>query len=488
VLGRGDDPANQSQPIGTFDPDRDGNMALIGTGGSGKSTALRTLASSAALAPGDGPVHVYGFDFASGSLRMLEPLPHVAAIVNGDDDERLGRVLRRLSAMLEDRSRRFAGVHASTITEYRRLTGSAEPRILLLVDGIGAFRDAYEHATHSSHFALFSQLATDGRMLGIHVVVTADRPGALSTSLASTIQRRLVLRQSSDEDYLLAGVPPDILTAAAPPGRAIMDGQELQIAVLGGDANVAVQGRMVEKLVTAMREKGFPSPEPVTRLSEHIALDSLPVTTPAGLLAVGIADETLEPIGLAAQGVLMVSGPPGSGRSATLLSLAQAVRRRSGATRIVYLAPKDSPIANAEVWSDLAVGVERVAQLADELMVSLNGRGPAPADLMVVVDSVAEFGGTEAEDELARMVKVVGDASGFVVGESEVSGWGQAWTLAQPFKASRRGIILAPSGIETDTLLSTPIGTVRRTDFPPGRGVLIEKGKGVWMQVAQPNN
>ena len=46
---------------------------------------------------------------------------------------------------------------------------------------------------------------------------------------------------------------------------------------------------------------------------------------------------------------------------------------------------------------------------------------------------------------------------------------------------------MAPSGVETDTLLSTPIGTVRRTDFPPGRGVLIDKGKGVWMQVAQPS-
>ena len=265
VIGRGDDPDNQAQPIGAFDPDRDGNMAFIGTGGSGKSTALRTLAISAALAPGDGPVYVYGFDFASGSLRMLEPIPHVAAIVDGDDDERIGRVLRRLSALLEDRSRRFARVHAATIAEYRRLADPAEPRILLLVDGIGAFRDAYEHISYSTHFAMFSQLATDGRMLGIHVVVTADRPGALSTSLASTIQRRLVLRLASDDDYLMVGVPTDILSAASPTGRGIMDGQEIQLAVFGGDANVAVQGRAVEKLATAMRDKGFPEPEPVAR-------------------------------------------------------------------------------------------------------------------------------------------------------------------------------------------------------------------------------
>jgi S-DNA-T family DNA segregation ATPase FtsK/SpoIIIE len=40
--------------------------------------------------------------------------------------------------------------------------------------------------------------------------------------------------------------------------------------------------------------------------------------------------------------------------------------------------------------------------------------------------------------------------------------------------------------METDSLLNTSIGQVRRRDFPPGRGVLVDKGKGTWLQVAQP--
>ena len=202
---------------------------------------------------------------------------------------------------------------------------------------------------------------------------------------------------------------------------------------------------------------------------------------------IGVANETLDPIGVAPQGVLMVSGPPGSGRSTTLLTLAQAVRRHRPAARIVYLTASDSTITNVDVWSNAAVGVTPVVQLVGELMSSLDRGGPAAGELMVVIDSVGDFGNTEAEDELARLVKAVAGASGFVVGEAEFSEWGQAWVLAQPFKAARRGIILAPGGVETDTLLSTPIRTVRRTDFPPGRGVLIDRGKGVWMQVAQPS-
>lgn len=485
VIGRADAPEIQSQPVGVFDPDRDGNMAILGTGGSGKSTALRTLAISAALAPGDGPVHVYGFDFASGSLALLEPLPHVAAIVDGDDDERIGRVLRRITALMEGRSRSFARVHAATISEYRQMADPAEPRILLLVDGVSAFREAYEHVSQSSHFAMFSQLAADGRMLGIHIVVTADRPNALSTSLASTIQRRLILRLASDDDYILAGVSADVLSSASPPGRGIMDGQEIQVAVLGGDSNVAVQARVVDKLSTLMHDKGFQPPQPVGRLSEHVPLDSMPATTSAGLPTIGITDETLAPIGVRPHGVLMVSGPPHSGRSTALLTLAQAARRHNPAVKLFYVAPGGSALSTLELWDRTAVGIDPAIELANELISSVDGAADT-ADVMLVIESLAGFGDTEAENELVRVVKSLTEASAFVVGESEVSTWGQAWLLAQPFKSGRRGIILAPSGVETDTLLATPIAAGRKRDFPPGRGVLIDKGKEVWMQVAQP--
>lgn len=482
IIGRCDDPDRQEQPIGTFSPD-EGNMAIIGTSGSGKSTALRTLAIAAALSENDS-THVYGFDFASGSLQMLESLPHVAAIVEGDDDERVGRVLRRLTTILDERARRFARANVSTIAEYRRAADRNEPRILLLVDGVAAFRDAYEHIGHSAHFAMFSQIAADGRRLGLHVIVTGDRPGALSTSLSSMMQQRLVLRLASDDDYVLASVPSDALSARSPRGRGILGEHEIQVAVYGGDANVAVQARAIDQLAEQMRGAGFQQPEPVERLSDRIALETLSASSAMGVPTVGVADETLKPIGVAPRGLLMVTGPPGSGRSSALLTLAQAVRRTNPTARIVHMAPAASTIAGLGVWSDTAAGASSVVELANDLMSGLTS-GPTN-NLMVVIESLAEFGNTEAEPELARMVKMLADASGFVVGESEVSTWGQAWLLAQPFKSARRGLLLAPSGVEADTLLSTPLGTIRRHDFPPGRGVLIEKGKGVWLQVAQP--
>ncbi len=480
VIGRRDIPAEQAQPIGAFSPDIAGNMAIIGTGGSGKSTALRTLAITAALNPHDGPVHVYGIDFSSGGLKMLESLPHVAAVVGADDEERIGRLLRRLTALLEDRARRFTRANASTITAYRALVDPAEPRILLLLDSIGPFREQYEHVSHTPFFAMFNQLASDGRTVGIHVVITADRPAAIPSSLASTMQQRMVLRLASEDDYLMASVPKDVLSMNSPPGRAIMDGLEIQVGVFGGSANTAVQARAVEQLAEQMRQSTFTPPEPIQRLSEHIELDALPATGAAGSAIIGVADDTLAPLGIATAGILMVTGPPGSGRSTALVTLAQAMRRAHPGARIVHLSPAPSTIDGAGAWTDTASGQEPVIELAARLSSS-----SGVPELMVVIEGVGEFGNTDAENALVDMVKALGSTA-LVVGESEVSNWGQAWALAQPFKASRRGLLLWPNGMDADGLLSTSIGTVRRSDFPPGRGVLIERGKGVWLQVAQP--
>lgn len=480
VLGRLDLPDQQQQPTATYEPDQ-GNLAIVGTSGSGKSTVLRTVAISAALTQ-DGPTHVYGFDFSAGSLRMLEALPNVAAVIDGEDDERIGRVLRRLMGILEERSRKFTRANASDLTGYRRSVDPGEPRVLLLVDGIGAFREAYEHIGYSTHFAMFNQIVSDGRRLGLHVIVTGDRPGALSTSLASMMQRRLTLRLASDDDYLLSGEPSDILSVSSPPGRGIIAGNEVQVAVFGGDDSVAGQARAIDDLATRMRDNGFPEPEPVARLSEHIALDTLPATV-AGAPAIGIADATLAPVGILPQGLLMLTGPPGSGRTTALVTLAQAVRRANPGTRIVHLASSHSVIAKQEVFTDSAVGGSAVVDLVGRLTSSL---ALGVEDLMIVMESVTEFTNGEAENDLANLLKALAGTPAFIVGEAEVSTWGQAWTLAQPFKAGRRGLLLAPSGVESDSLLNTSIGTIRRHDFPPGRGVLIEKGKGVWIQVAQP--
>jgi S-DNA-T family DNA segregation ATPase FtsK/SpoIIIE len=72
-----------------------------------------------------------------------------------------------------------------------------------------------------------------------------------------------------------------------------------------------------------------------------------------------------------------------------------------------------------------------------------------------------------------------------VVGENESASWSQAYVLAQPFKAGRRGLLLQPSDMDGDSLLGTGLGRIRRADFPAGRGFLVYSGRAMKLQVAQ---
>lgn len=483
-LGVWDAPEQQAQPPAFYEPDQDGNLAVFGTGGAGKSTVLRTIAvAAAATRRNGGPTHVYGLDFASRGLSMLEGLGHVGAIVSGDDEERVVRTIRMLRDLVDERAVRYAAVRAGSIGEYRRLANAPEePRILLLVDGIGAFKDQYEFGpVHlSTWFTAFAQIAADGRGVGVHLVVAGDRPTALPASIASTVQRRIVLRMATEEEYLLLGVPRDVLSPASPPGRGILDGREVQIAVLGESSNVAVQAREMDRLARSITRSGMTAAPGIARLSDDIDLRSLPPGEP-GSAVVGVDDLSLQPASIAPRGAFLVSGPPASGRTTALATLAAAVRRADPARRRVLLSPRRSPLAGLG-WEELAQSPADVVRLATRLSEAVEAGSSGP--LAIFVESVPEFTGTDAEYELDRLIRLAAREEHFVVGEGESSGWGQAYTLSGPFKAARRGLALVPGDMDGDVLYGVALGRIRRSDFPSGRGFLIEAGRARKVQIA----
>ncbi|PPI17006.1 cell division protein FtsK, partial [Rathayibacter sp. AY1D2] len=318
---------------------------------------------------------------------------------------------------------------------------------------------------------------------GIHIVVAGDRPNSVPTSLNSTIQRRVVLRLAAEDDYLLLGVPKDVLSATSPPGRGVSEGSEVQIAVLGGESNVAIQARKIASLADAMRRQGAVAASPVERLPEVVPLAGLPAVASSGV-CIGLADEDLAPIGVDASGAFLVAGSPGGGRTTALASLAAALRRGGRGARVVHLASRRSGLGARPAWSASVVGVPEVAAAADSLTSEIELGRFGPAGSALVIEGLTDFTGTEAEMALDRLVRAGVRAGVFVVGEGESSTWSQSYTLAQPFKAGRRGLLVVPGETDGDTLLGTPLGRIRRADLPPGRGFLIGRGRSVKLQIA----
>jgi S-DNA-T family DNA segregation ATPase FtsK/SpoIIIE len=486
LLGVLDEPENQRQAVVYYEPDRDGNMAVLGTGGAGKSTALRTIAISAAFSTRHGgPVHVYCLDFAAGGLRMLEDLPHVGAVIAGDDEERVMRLLRMLRDVVDDRAVKFARANASTITEYRSLADApAEPRILLLVDGMSAFREEYEYGRRGAWFTTFAQIAADGRQLGVHVVVTGDRANSISPSIASTIQRRVVMRMAAEDDYVMLGVPKDILEASSPPGRGIVEAKELQFAILGEDANVASQARRIRGIAATAARRGETTAPPVLRLPETVMLEDLPVCDGRGWPVIGIDDETLGPIGIEPRGTLLVSGPPGAGRTTALATIGASLRRAMPDLRILLMTPRRSVLEGQSSWDLVVQGESQVAEIAKQMTERLCAEETGSGELAVLIDSMTDFTGTSAESPLEALIKAMVRAEQFLVAESESSTWSQAWTLSKPMKAGRKALLLVPSESEGDSLAGASLPRIRNADFGPGRGFLAIGGKARKLQVA----
>lgn len=483
VLGVVDRPKEQQQETTYFYPDSDGNLAIYGTGGSGKSVVLRTLAAAAGVTPRGGPVDVYGLDFSSGGLRMLEQLPHVGAIIAGDDHERVARLMRTLKATLDDRARRYPAVNAGTIAEYRVAAQAPdEARILLLIDGYPAFRAEYEGggSTRVPFYAIFQQLLGEGRQLGIHVVFTADRPGSVPGAVSSSVPRRVVLRLAEETAYHVLEVESDILSPASPPGRAVIDGLEAQVAILGGSGNVADQSAAVAALAAAIRGSGRRDAPGVASLPTSIPARDLPIHMD-GQPVLGIRDDDLAPMSFDPTGVFLLGGGPGSGRSNALVVLVEALRRARPATRLYYLGNRRSALAGQSSWAGSATSPDTVAELARDLATALSTDDEG--HVAVVVEGLSEFQSTAADGPLVDLFKAVKRSSHFAVVESETSSWTSSWPLFGEVKAARRGLLLQPETIEGDTIMRTSFPRVIRAEFPPGRGLYIHGGKVVRVQL-----
>ena len=487
VFGVADDPDHQAQPVVSFNPDKEGNLAVFGASGSGKSVFLRTIAVAAGLTLRGGPCHVYGVDFGNHALSMLESLPHVGSIIPGADHERLTRLLMFLRETIDERALRYSRASSATITDYRRIADAPdEPRIIVLVDGLTAFRQAYETGGKARWLDLFTSLAADGRPVGVHFVISVDQRTGMPSSLASAVQRRVVLRMAHPDDYSFLGVPGDVLTMASPPGRGLLNGVEIQCAVMGGTAEVTAQSRAVAAFGDVVRKAGMSEAPPIGSLTRRVLMDALPSEVD-GRPVLGIGSTSLSPMTFEPRGSFVVTGPSGSGRTTSLASLARSLHRWNPGMALYFVTPKrSSELAAVCDWTQVAAGPDAIVALATRLQVSLQEGGPR-RPVAVVIERVDDLAGTPAEACLSGLVKACIDNDHLVVAEGETMFFSSSFGLPGLVKTSRSGLALQPEGIEGQTVFRSGFPAFNRADMPHGRGFLVERGHPEMLQVALPN-
>jgi DNA segregation ATPase FtsK/SpoIIIE, S-DNA-T family len=484
VFGLADIPERQLQAPMSFTPDRDGSMLIYGTSGSGKSTALRTIGIGAGLHHELGGAEVYGLDFGSGALRSLEALPHVGAVIAGDDSERVQRLLRTLGDLLDRRGRAFSDANAASLSEYRRITGIREPRVILLLDGFGQFKAEWDTTTvRMPFYNVFMRILSEGRPLGVHVIATADRAGAVPTAVSANVTKRVVLRLSDESAYQVLGVPKDVLGERSVPGRALVEGFETQLAVLGGTANVADQAKALAELAARLRAEGAREAPEIGALPTSYPAAALPDET-AGRPVLGLADDTLGPLGFEPVGTFIVTGPPQSGKTTAMRALVESIRRFDPDVRLFHLAGRRAVLGGDAAWMRSATSVDAVKALAKELVEvvtdeSISGR------IMVVIEGVTQFADTEAERPMKELFQAINRSDHFLIGDADVSLLSSGFGFIGDFKAGRQGVALKPDAFDGDSVFKTPFPKVKRGDAPEGRAIFVQNGRITTVQLPQ---
>lgn len=482
LLGKMDVPSRQMQEPAYFVPDKDGSLLVYGTSGSGKSTVLRTVAIAAGFHAAHADVEVYGLDFGSGALKSLEVLPHVGSIIGGDDAERVQRILRSLARVLDDRGKRFSAANASSLTEYREITGSREPRILLLIDGFPQFRSEWESTTARMPFyQTFMRILGEGRPLGVHVIASADRSGSVPTAVSANVSRRVVLRLSDDSGYAMLNAPKDVLDETSAPGRAIVDGLETQIATLGGTPNVAEQTKLLEQLAAQLRGAGVREVEEIGALPTRLSVRDLPDRL-GEFPVLGVAEDTLAARDFDPVGTFVVAGPPQSGKTTALKGLITSMRRLDPAVKLFHFGGRRAQLKGYADWTRSATTPEEAKELAKEL-VELVADESLGIRILIVVEDVPQFADSPAERDMKALFQAINRSDHLMIGDADVTQVTSGFGFIGDFKAGRKGIILKPDSFDGDAVFKVPFPKVKRTDFPEGRGIFVQAGRQVTVQM-----
>ncbi|NNE73872.1 MAG: FHA domain-containing protein [Acidimicrobiales bacterium] len=490
VLGVVDDPHHQDQRLVAFHPEVDGSMLIMGTSGSGKTVALRSIAIASALVQSGPAPQVYALDFAGRGLAMLEPLPNVGAVVSGDEHERVVRLFRTIQDEIESRAVRFAQVRAGSLSEYRRdPDGDPDlPRIILMIDSFGGFSVAYDRIEAGKWLDLVPRLLSDGRQVGVHLVMTGNRRSTFPMAIAGSVPRHLVQRLANEDEYTSAGVPKHMLTSTSPPGRGILDDLEVQLAVLGGRPDGDAQATAIDQLAELLRRNDAAEAPPIRVLAEELNLDALPADSdsPASVVF-GMADATLGPSDVPIDSHLMISGPRQSGRSTTLATLANRIHD-VGHADMHFVSARAVSLGSASWWNNVGMGEEDAANIIRDLTTEFEIE-PPPRPQYLFIDDLTELLETDADFAMVDLMRLARSHPIYVIAATESAVARRAYGNAIPdLRDNKRGILLAPDPDFDGDLLGVVLPRTGPPVWPPGRGYVVNRGAFGLVQVAFPDH
>ena len=367
TIGMVDNPEAQDQYPANVDLDAGGGLAVYGSGGSGKTTTLLTAACAAAIRDsqaGGGLLSIFGLDFASRQLGVLQQLPQCEVVANGDDLEAVTRIIATLTRLFTERQAKAAEAAA------RNESVTPDEPVLLVIDGYDALAESFSSAGSVAAllpwFDRVVSLITQGRQVGIHCVLATGSMSGPSARLMNTISNRITLRQTDESAYRSFGVPSALASGLElAPGQALTrTGTGMQIAVVGhrpgpdGEPTVdaAAVGDLADGLVGSVLPACSTRPLPDEIAAAVAGPGPTSTASPAlDRIELGVEDLSLASVAVDLEiNTLCVLGPPRSGRSTSLLNV--GLQLEAAGAEVWAFGPSGSRLEQHAGWAGSAFG------------------------------------------------------------------------------------------------------------------------------------
>lgn len=247
MLGRVDIPSRQAQEPLTLNLSKEGHLVVYSSPGYGKSTFLQTLLLGLARQHNPARLHAYLLDFGTNGLLPLRQLPHIADTIGVDDEEKIGKFIRRMKDELKRRKQLLSEYAVASLAMYERASGKEEPALVIVLDSYESFKGMkYDMELEQA----ITQIAREGAGVGIHLALATGRQNDMRSNLYSNIKTQIPLKLIDDNEARSI-VGRTTLVIDDLPGRGLikLDDPEIFQAALpttGDDALAVIEAIQIE--------------------------------------------------------------------------------------------------------------------------------------------------------------------------------------------------------------------------------------------------
>ncbi|NYF99155.1 FtsK/SpoIIIE domain-containing protein [Janibacter cremeus] len=465
-----DRPERQEQVPLTWTPSS-GHWMVVGGPGTGRTTSIAAIVTAAGRRWSPDRLQVQVIGDGSSVLTDLTRLPHVGSVVDGEDRPLTRRFLARLESDVARRRARLRASGHSTLDawwaayEADPVGDAPDPHLLLAVDGWGRVTQPLGGADLGETAELLETLLRDGVAAGVCGVVTGGRE-LLSGRISSLITTRLVLHLPDRGDASLAGLKSSESSGRRIPGRGRTQpgGHLVQVAQPSGESSAGA-GHAVSGHERSRAWRVEPLPE-------EVAAARLPEPT-TERMPLGLGGSGVEPVVWRVPGArrMLVCGPPGSGRTTTLVTIAR--QAMAAGHPVALLGGSD-----LTHHPDLADATVCDPQDRDGL-IALRRAHP---DLAVVIDDAERVEDEPVADVVKEILRRADGDRGLVVASTATqTAATRVRGLVAEIARTRAGVLLQPTSRSDGDALGLRVPPLPRL---PGRGYLITQGRAEEIQVA----